>query len=296
MPTPGNHRSIRELVGLAGRNGPVNLTTAEGTTIALHDLGGSGPPLLICHATGFCGRAYEPLAAVLATRHRVWAVDLRAHGDSPPPPDDDFSWRRVPHDVLAAVEAISSEPIHVFGHSMGGAVAMQTEADHPGTFATGYLYEPIILNPGARELRTQNPLADGARKRREVFSSKQEALWRFAGRSPLDRLGAGSLAAYVEHGFEELSDGTVRLKCRAEHEARTFEDSGSITTETVASVSIPVVVAAGGEPESPLPALGPELTAVLPRARHVIYEHLDHFGPFQDLYTITKDVFALTGV
>jgi hypothetical protein len=143
-------------------------------------------------------------------------------------------------------------------------------------------------------LRTQNPLADGARKRREVFSSKEEVLWRFAGRPPLDRLGAGSLEAYVEHGFEEQPDGTVRLKCRAEHEARTFEASGGITTLGVASVSIPVLVATGGEPDSPLAALAPDIVDVLPDARHIAYEHLDHFGPFQDLYTITRDVFAHT--
>jgi pimeloyl-ACP methyl ester carboxylesterase len=272
----------------------MQLTTEHGTTVALHDLGGDGPTLLICHATGFCGRAYEPLAAVLGTRHHVWAVDLRGHGDSPPPPDGDFSWGRISVDVLAAVRAIASEPIHVVGHSMGGAVAMQAEADHPGLFASAYLYEPIIVQPGMRKLRTTNPLADGARKRREVFSSKEEVLWRFASRPPLDRLGAGSLAAYVEHGFEDMTDGTVRLKCRAEHEARTFEASGSITTQTVASVSIPVLVATGGEPDSPLAALAPGIVGALPEARHIVYEHLDHFGPFEDLYTITKDVFAHT--
>jgi pimeloyl-ACP methyl ester carboxylesterase len=51
--------------------------------IAIHDLGGVGEPLLVCHATGFCGHMYEPLARSLRTRHHVFAVDLRGQGDSP---------------------------------------------------------------------------------------------------------------------------------------------------------------------------------------------------------------------
>src|SRR3954469_6119132 len=106
----------------------MNVTTVHGTSVAVHDLGGDGPALLICHATGFCGRAYGPLAAVLGARHHVWAVDVRGHGDSPPPADGNFDWNGITFDVLAAVEAIAADELHVVGHSMGGAVAMQAEA------------------------------------------------------------------------------------------------------------------------------------------------------------------------
>ena len=51
--------------------------------IAVHDLGGEGDALLVCHATGFCGRVYEPFARTLGSQHHVHAVDLRGHSDSP---------------------------------------------------------------------------------------------------------------------------------------------------------------------------------------------------------------------
>jgi pimeloyl-ACP methyl ester carboxylesterase len=274
----------------------MQVETEQGTTVVVHDLGGDGSNLLIAHATGFCGRAYEPLARLLSTGHHVWAVDMRGHGDSPPPADGDFAWRGIMFDVLAATRAIGDEPLHVFGHSMGGAVALLAEAEHEGTFASAYVYEPIVVGPDLQGLRTQNPMANAARSRREVFPSKEAALWRYASRPPLDRLAAGSLAAYVTHGFEDLPDGTARLKCRAESEARTFEASGTITSATVASAALPVLVATGGsEPESPIAAQLPGLVDALPNARLVVYRHLGHFGPFQDIESIARDVFAHTG-
>jgi pimeloyl-ACP methyl ester carboxylesterase len=270
----------------------MDVTTGPGSTVAVHDLGGAGEPLLICHATGFCGRAYQPLADLLGRSHRVWAVDLRGHGDSPAPEDLDFAWERVVHDVLAAAAAISAERLHVFGHSMGGAVALLTEAQHPGTFAGAYVYEPVVMGPGSRPAPNQNPLAGGARNRNEGFASREAAMWRYASRPPLSELGAASLAAYVTHGFEDLPDGTVRLKCRAEWEARTFESAGAVTTETVAPAAVPIVVATGAEDLSMLAALGPPLVAAVPDGRLVVYEHLGHFGPFQDLHRIAADVVA----
>ena len=272
----------------------MEVRTEHGTTIVVHDLGGDGSPLLICHATGFCGMAYAPLAGALRGRHHVWAVDVRGHGDSPPPEDGDFAWMGIVEDVLAACRAIGEgRQVHAIGHSRGGAVALQAEADHPGTFASAYLFEPII--PGDDfPMVGDNPMAVSARKRRERFPSKEAVLWRYASRPPFDGIGAASLVAYVEHGFATESEGTVRLKCRPEHEARTFEAAGVITAATVAPAALPVVVATGSASASPVASFAPGVVDALPDARLVVHEHLGHFGPFQDVQTVARDVLALT--
>ncbi|KQM02607.1 putative hydrolase or acyltransferase of alpha/beta superfamily [Frankia sp. CpI1-P] len=280
----------------------MRLTTRPGRTIAVHDLGGDGPAILLCHATGFCGRAYEPLTRLLRASRRVWAVDLRGHGESPAPDDGDFAWVSMVDDVLSAARAVAAAAadadgspgaVHLAGHSMGGAIGLQTEADHPGTFASAYVYEPVIFPPQLRPPRS-NPMADAARKRREVFPSRAAALARYAARPPLRELNAGALAAYVEHGFEDLPDGTVRLRCRAESEARTFEASGRITWGTVAKAAVPTVVATGEVSDSELVPAAPGLAAALPAARHVSYGHLGHFGPLQDAVTVGRDILAHT--
>ena len=272
----------------------MRVTTDQGTTVAVHDLGGIGPSLLIGHATGFHGRAYQPLADLLAAHHRVWAVDLRGHGDSPAPPDGDFAWEGIVNDVLAAAAALAAGPVHYVGHSMGGAVGLTAEVVRPTTFASMFLYEPIIIPVRLERPSNQHQLVIGARQRTEVFPSREVAMWRYATKPPLAGLGAGSLAAYVEHGFEDLPDGSVRLKCRAESEARTFESSGTVTAETIRGVTVPLAVATGSEDQSPLAALGPSVVAAVPGSELVVYEHLGHFGPFQDLHRIAHDIVLRT--
>ncbi|MGH3744293.1 MAG: alpha/beta fold hydrolase [Mycobacteriales bacterium] len=257
--------------------GPVD--TSDGLTVALHDLGGTGPALLVCHATGLCGRAYERLAAALTDAFHVWAVDFRGHGDSPAPADDDFSWDGMVRDAEAAAAAIGGGPIHAVGHSMGGAVALAVEARTPGTFATAYVYEPIVMEPDAVR-PARNFLAEGARQRRNVFASREAALWRFAVRPPLNELESGSLAAYVQHGFADQDDGTVRLKCSGENEARTFEASGVITTTAVAPAALPTVVGCGA-PDTPLAGMARSVAAALPAGELRAHPELGHFGPLQ---------------
>ncbi len=224
----------------------------------------------------------------------MWAADLRGHGESPAPADGDFAWELVTDDLLAAAAAIDEGPLHFFGHSMGGAVGLRAQVVRPGTFASAFVYEPIIFPPDFDRAPGPNAMAESARQRRETFPSREAALWRYASKPPLDVLGAGSLAAYVDDGFDDVEGGGVRLRCRAESEARTFEASGTITTETVRGVDLPLVVATGGAELSDLAPLGPRLVEVVPGSRLVVYEHLGHFGPFQDLHRIATDIVTHT--
>jgi pimeloyl-ACP methyl ester carboxylesterase len=275
----------------------MRLSTARGTAVALHDFGGvdpgAGPAVLVCHATGFCAGAYTALAERLTARAHVWAVDFPGHGETPAPADGVADWRLWVDDVTTAVAAIVAAgggPVHAVGHSMGGAVALQAEADVSGLFASAYLYEPVVT-AGPLPAKGTNMLAVGARRRRAVFPSREVALWRYASRPPLGDLTAQSLAAYVEAGFEELPDGTVRLRCAPEFEAAVFEASGAITYDSVTAAKIPVRLAVGAaEPVAPPATFAPGLAAALPNATLARHDHLGHFGPLQAPAVIGEDI------
>lgn len=275
----------------------MRVPSTQGTTIAVHDLGGTGPTLLISHATGFCGGAYRPLAAALASHHRVFALDARGHGESTPPADGDFDWSGMADDVAAVAAAIGEVapgPLHAVGHSMGGAAVLLADHRRPGTFTSAYLYEPIVPPAPIPSGPLANPMADAARRRREIFPSRRHALQRYASRPPLGILRADSLHAYVEHGFEDLEDGTVRLRCRGEHEARTFESTGAIHVGLVGDVALPTTVAVGGTDPGMVADMGPALAAALPRATLQRHPHLGHFGPLQEPAGIAAAIVAHT--
>lgn len=269
----------------------MRLPSTDDVTLELHDLGGEGPPLLIAHATGFCGGAYRPMAARLVDQFHVWALDFRGHGDSTMAGDGSMSWQGTGEDVLAAVDAIGAGPVFGFGHSMGGASLMVAELMRPGAVARAFLYEPIIFPKEWADVdATNNPLAESARRRRPTFASRQEALARYASRPPLGTFRADVLSAYVEHGFAEAPDGTVTLKCSPEHEAATYEAPDKPATGDMAAIGIAVVVASGARDPGPGPAqFAPLVAEALPNGSLRVYEHLGHFGPLQDPDTLADD-------
>ncbi len=263
--------------------GTIDVTSEDGVDLKLRFMGGSGPDLLICHATGFHGLAYRPLVQHMKDSFRVWALDFRGHGLSGPAPEGDYAWSGMGADVAACAAAIGAARLYGFGHSMGGAALLMAERAQPRTFEGLFLYEPIVLPRAFFDARKSSPLAAGARNRREVFNSRAEALARYSDRSPLAVMRADALAAYVEGGFVDLPDGRVRLACAAETEARTFEAGDRLPTEEVSAIGVPSTVAAGTvmAARSNPGVFSPQIAEALPRGRFLRFEHLGHFGPME---------------
>ncbi|HEV3226841.1 MAG TPA: alpha/beta hydrolase, partial [Acidimicrobiales bacterium] len=233
------------------------------------------------------GRAYEPMAAVLAERHHVYAIDFRGHGDTQAPANGRFDWDGMADDLETVVSELSDEPLAVFGHSMGGGVAMLVEQRRPGALRSAYLYEPIILPAIGGFLEGGDPMSENAARRRPSFPTKAAALMRYASRAPLNTLQAASLFAYVEHGFADGPDGAAWLKCRPAHEAATFAAGGKPTVDVVAKIETRTVIAVGASEGSWSPAMfGPGIVDAMPNATLERYANLGHFGPLQDPTTI----------
>lgn len=273
------------------------VTTPDGNRVAVHDLGGEGPPLLMAHATGFHGHVWAPVAARLADRFHCIAFDERGHGDSDPAPNDNYDWNGFATDALAVIDELGlgdgDAPLRAVGHSCGGALLVLAEELRPGTFERLWLFEPVIMPveappafPGG-----DNPLAAGARRRRPVFDSKDDAFANYAAKPPFNVLAAEALRAYVDFGFREQPDGTVRLKCEPENEARTYEMSfyhqGFVH---LPEVKIPVTVVCGAETDSfPEPVIR-MIAERLPQGTPGVLPGLGHFGPLQDPDAIAASI------
>ncbi|HEY9555664.1 MAG TPA: alpha/beta fold hydrolase [Acidimicrobiales bacterium] len=260
------------------------IPTTDGLTLGLHEHGGTGRPVLLCHATGFHGAVWEPLSAALGDGFERWAVDFRAHGASPVPVDHPLDWEGMGDDVLAAVDAIDVAPGALLGvgHSMGGAALLLAEQARPGTFAGLWIFEPIVPHPvAAAAMQGANNLADGAKRRRPSFPSTAEALANFASKAPLSVLRADALHAYVRHGLQPGEDGAVHLACRPSDESRIYSKGGSHGAfERLGEVACPVVVACGRDEPGPGMFIPPMIEA-LPHARMERHDHVGHFGPLE---------------
>jgi pimeloyl-ACP methyl ester carboxylesterase len=284
---------------MAGVTPPLTVASTDGVHVVVHDLGGDGPPVLFCHPTGFHGRAWRPVAAALAGDAHALAPDLRGHGDTPPPAGGDMHWSGVAADVVAVAEHLGLAGAGAVGHSMGGAALLMAELARPGTFARLWLYEPIVVPRPEGPPRTgPNPLAEGARRRRRAFPSRDAAYANYAGKPPMRSFAPEALRAYVDDGFRDVPDGGVELKCAPEVEAATFENGGTNGAfERLGDVGTEVVVAAGGD--GGMPALvAPLVAGALPRGRLERHPSLSHFGPQEAPEAVAaaiRDALALGG-
>jgi pimeloyl-ACP methyl ester carboxylesterase len=89
---------------------------------------GKGPPLLVVHGLFGSGRNWHSIAKRLSDRFRIFAVDLRNHGDSPWTPTmtlDDLC-----SDLLRFLDDHHIPQATVLGHSLGGKASMLLALRH----------------------------------------------------------------------------------------------------------------------------------------------------------------------
>lgn len=87
------------------------------------------PPLVLLHALGENATDWAGVAPAFTRHWRVYAPDLRGHGESDHPGDYSFDLMR--DDVVGFLDALGLTRVDLIGHSMGGVVAYLLAGKHP---------------------------------------------------------------------------------------------------------------------------------------------------------------------
>lgn len=257
---------------------PLDVEGFAGVRLRVWDYGGGGPPLLFCHCAGTLGRIWDPVIDRLSVHARILAMDLRGHGDSDKPRGaQHYHWDSFGSDVLAVVERLDLRGnLMAAGHS-GGAVAVTlAQLARPGLFRRIALIDAILATDTF--FPTVNPMAEIARRRKGHFASREAVRARLGGKFPFSTWTAEAFDAYVLHGFSDLPDGSVDLKCPGSIEAHLYE-SGS--TEPVlrrmGELNVPVLLVSGTN--SYMLEYVREQHRQTPGSRLEILAHAGHFIP-----------------
>jgi pimeloyl-ACP methyl ester carboxylesterase len=134
------------------RNGILSVRRAEG-------INPDSEPAVFIHGLGGNSSNWTDLMAVLRDRLAGLAVDLPGHGWSPPPRDGDYSPQRSADSIAELIEkSFPGQAVHVFGNSMGGAVALQLAARHPQRAKTLTLVSPALPKIGVRRTNAHLPV------------------------------------------------------------------------------------------------------------------------------------------
>lgn len=82
------------------------------------------PSVLLLHGITSSAQSWVRVGPELATHYRVYAFDMRGHGESIKPPPGAYSLRHTADDAAAFIAALELERPILIGHSWGGATAM----------------------------------------------------------------------------------------------------------------------------------------------------------------------------
>ncbi len=120
-------------------NGILSVRTADPVDPA------SAEPALFVHGLGGQATNWTDLMAMLRDRLDAVAPDLPGFGWSPPPRDGDWTPRRTASSLADLVQhRWDGRPVHLFGNSMDGAVALQLAATRPELGRTLTLISPAL--------------------------------------------------------------------------------------------------------------------------------------------------------
>ena len=104
---------------------------------------GDGEPVLLVHGSNFSSMFRPMVGEKALAGYRLIRYNRRGHGESSPVPDG-FTVDEQAADAAALLHVLGIDPVHVVGHSYGGAIALQLAIDAPDLVHTLSLLEPPV--------------------------------------------------------------------------------------------------------------------------------------------------------
>ncbi|MBV9791137.1 MAG: alpha/beta hydrolase [Chloroflexi bacterium] len=90
----------------------------------------AGPPLVLLHGGSARWQNFDAILPQLGAHWQIYAPDLRGHGKSGWTPGQ-YRLQDYTNDLIVWLEQCVSEPAHIFGHSLGGMIALMVAAQAP---------------------------------------------------------------------------------------------------------------------------------------------------------------------
>lgn len=107
---------------------------------------GAGPAVILLHASASGVRQWRKLFEELQDSYFVLAVNLFGYGKTSPWPDDRVQTLADQAVLAGAAASIIKEPVTLVGHSLGGAVALETALALGDRLQGVIVFEPILFS------------------------------------------------------------------------------------------------------------------------------------------------------
>ncbi len=168
------------------------------------------PPVVLLHGAGAHAHWWDALVPHLLPGWRLIAPDLRGHGAS--------DWAPAPYliehfydDLCGLLDALTSCPVVLIGHSMGGRVAAWYAAHRPERVRGLALLDTRMAGLQPDRIDRWRGINVGSGPRR-IYPTRQEALASFRVIPPERGIAAEVLASLAEHAIVQLGSAEWALR------------------------------------------------------------------------------------
>lgn len=123
-----------------------------------YEVYGEGPPLVLAHGYLASKEMWDHQIGPFSEKYRVVVYDMRGHGESTAPPEDDagYTMAALVEDQRALMDHLGIDDTYVGGLSMGGSIAMRFALEYPKRVRALLLFDTAAGHTQAgQEMRRQ---------------------------------------------------------------------------------------------------------------------------------------------
>jgi pimeloyl-ACP methyl ester carboxylesterase len=224
------------------------------------------PQILLLHGGNQSCHSWDLVSLHLADRYHVFALDQRGHGDSEWSREIDYTIEAMVDDAAAFIDDQQLRDPIVFGHSMGGRVALTLALRHAGIASALVIVDvgPELTDEGMRTIQNfvvHNVEFDDL----DVFLDNVAKYDPFRPREHIART--------VKYNMLRRVDGKYMSK--VDHR-RLPTPNADLTLGMVAALSLPVLIVRGAESNIFLPDAAERFAAALPQGQLVTVDATGH--------------------
>jgi pimeloyl-ACP methyl ester carboxylesterase len=250
------------------------------------------PTVIALHCSGASGRQWRGLAAMLSPHAHVIAPDLKAHHGGIPEGRPHISLMNEAAPVIGMIDATAS-PVHLVGHSYGGAVALRAALERPNRVASLTLYEPTAfsllryLGQAGRALHDDIAMLASRISHAVNEGRHGEAMRSFydywQGKGTWSQLPSDLRLILAARIVEIPSDFTAL-----------FTDD--MQPRQLRRLSIPTLVITGKNSPEPSRAIAAHVARVIPKGRNIELTGAGHMGPVTHRETVAEIIASHIGI